>query len=89
MDGNPFLQNHPMVAQRGWEETVVPLSIHGDGVTVTGAGRSWNKSVDVLSWASLLASGATLSVFHFVFYLLIRYLVKWTGSIILPFFIET
>ena len=67
MDGSPFLHNHPMVARRGWEDTVVPLSIHGDGVTVTGVGRSWNKSVDVLSWASLLASGATLSIFHLIF----------------------
>ena len=67
VDGIPFLQSHPMVARRGWEDTVVPLSIHGDGVTVTGVGRSWNKSVDVLSWASLLASGATLSIFHLIF----------------------
>ena len=69
MDGSPFLQNHPMVAQRGWQDTSVPLSIHGDGVTATGVGRSWSKSVDVLSWASLLASGATLSIFHLIFLL--------------------
>ena len=44
-----------------------PLRIHGDGVTLTGVGGNWNKSVDVVSWASLLASGATRSVFHLSF----------------------
>ena len=67
MVGSPFLEGHPMVAQRGWEDTVVPLSIHGDGVSVTGVGRSWSKNVDVLSWASLLASGATLALFNLIF----------------------
>ena len=36
----------------------IPLGLHGDGVTVTGVGRSWGKQADVYSWTSLLTQGA-------------------------------
>ena len=40
----------------------IPLGLHGDGVTVTGVGRSWGKQADAYSWTSLLASGPAKSV---------------------------
>ena len=39
----------------------IPLSLHGDGVTVIAISKSWSKSVDALSWSSCLASGSTLT----------------------------
>lgn len=44
----------------------MPISLHGDGVPVTGVGRSWSKSYDVLTWTSWVASGDTVSIFNFI-----------------------
>jgi hypothetical protein len=60
MEGNPQFERHPVKDRQGFEQFAVPLSIHGDGVPVTGVGKSWGKSVDVISWSSLLGTGATL-----------------------------
>ena len=35
----------------------IPLGLHGDGVTVTGVGRSWGKQADAYTWSSLLTTG--------------------------------
>ena len=37
----------------------MPLSLHGDACPVTGVGKSWGKSMDFFSWASLLFAGGT------------------------------
>ena len=44
----------------------MPISLHGDGVLVTGVGRSWSKSYDVLTWTSCVASGDTVSMSNFI-----------------------
>ena len=38
---------------------VCGFSIHGDGVSISGVGRSWAKSVDVYSWSSMLSNTST------------------------------
>eukprot|EP00972_Heterocapsa_arctica_P013239 1945042-Heterocapsa_arctica.AAC.1 len=42
--------------------------MHGDGVPVTGVGKSWSKSLDVFSWSSMLGAGCALDM-HFYIYL--------------------
>ena len=44
----------------------IPLGLHGDGVTVTGVGRSWGKQADVYSWTSLLAAGPSKMVIFLI-----------------------
>ena len=44
----------------------MPISLHGDGVPVTGVGRSWSKSYEALTWTSCVASGDTVSIFNFI-----------------------
>ena len=46
----------------------IPIAIHGDGVTVTGAGRSWSKSVDAFSFKLLLCQDPLelANIFKFV-----------------------
>ena len=44
----------------------MPISLHGDGVPVTGVGRSWAKSYEALTWTSCVASGSTVSIFNFI-----------------------
>jgi len=64
MRGHPLLESHPMRSRtepgKEWYRKCVPLSLHGDGVPVTGVGRSWAKTMDIWSWTSCLVSTGTL-----------------------------
>ena len=51
-------------ARVNWRNRRVPLALHGDGVAVTNIRGVSSKTVEVLSWTSLLGSGKTrLSTF--------------------------
>ena len=67
MQGNPVYEGHPVKRRLGHAEHAVPIAIHGDGVPVAGIGKSWSKSVDCWSWASMIAQGSTLD-FTFLIY---------------------
>ena len=70
MQGTPLLNGHAVLThpceaaparRRGtFRDWAVPLSLHVDGVPVTGVGKSWSKSLDVVSFCSLLARGSTV-----------------------------
>lgn len=47
MQQHPALDGHPMLAVADWRETFIPLSLHGDGVPVTGCGKSWAAGIEV------------------------------------------
>ena len=58
------MRGHPACPEGGvlrlrpdLRERCIPLGLHGDGVAVTGISKSWSKSVDALTWKSLLAKG--------------------------------
>lgn len=57
---HPAYASHPLAAMPGHEKTCVPIALHGDGVPIAGVGRSWQKSLDVYSWCSLVGKGNTL-----------------------------
>eukprot|EP00959_Pyramimonas_sp_CCMP1952_P363136 7604200-Pyramimonas_sp.AAC.1 len=57
---HPQLANHPMKGIPGWSSLFIPLSLHGDGVPVSGCGKPWAKSYTIFSWCSLLGRGAAL-----------------------------
>lgn len=59
MDMHPSLAGHPMTSATDWKQRCIPLQLHGDGVPISGLGKAWSKSVEVYSWASLLASAST------------------------------
>ena len=59
MEDHPQMNGHPMRDRPNWRSCCIPLSIHGDGVPVTGCGKSWAKTWDIFSWMSLLGSGST------------------------------
>ena len=60
MKSHPGFARHPLKDRQDHATKCVPLSIHGDGVAVSGVGRSWGKSVDVYSWNSMLGRDSTL-----------------------------
>ena len=67
MDDNPQMVGHPLQDRPGYRRWAVPLSLHGDGVPVTGVAKAWQKGMNIWSWNSLVASGATTQ-FNFYIY---------------------
>ena len=60
MDTNPFYTNHGVKDIPNYRNTVIPISMHGDGVPVTGLGKSWSKSMEIISiCGTLCAQGVT------------------------------
>ena len=49
-----------IINKKEYWKKCIPLALHGDGVPVTGIGKSWSKSVDVWSWCSCLVRRTTL-----------------------------
>ena len=62
----------------GWNRWCVPLGLHGDGVSVVNVRGSVSKTIDVLSWSSLLSSGPT-SFTSYLVYFAFTHTVKKTG----------
>ena len=42
--GHPLLDNHHALSRSSWQSLCIPISIHGDGVPVTGIAKSWSKA---------------------------------------------
>jgi hypothetical protein len=59
--GSPRMQGHPVTSRTGYMRRCIPIRLHGDGVPVTGVGKSWSKCADVYSWCSVFATGPTIS----------------------------
>ena len=57
MANSPLLHFHPIRHEPDFQDVAIPIALHGDGVPVTGVGKSWSKSCDVYSWCSLLGGG--------------------------------
>ena len=52
----------------GWDRFAVPVGAHGDGVAVSNTRGAGSKSVDTLSWTSLLSSSPTRFSSYLIFF---------------------
>ena len=77
MKKHPIVTSRPDLQGPGLSK-VVPIAIHGDGVNYMQAMRAGGKSMDVLSWSSLLSKGATKTT-NFLIFLLVKTLAKDFG----------
>lgn len=58
MQGSPQCRdNDDLLARADYKQKCLPLSIHGDGVSIVGVKKSWQKKADVFSFCSLLGHG--------------------------------
>ena len=55
---DPRLAGHPMRRRPDWKQKAIPIAIHGDGVGAIAVGKAGTKSIDVLSFQSILGRGA-------------------------------
>ena len=73
--GHPILKARPHLRTRADLNKVVPIALHGDGVAYMQSASAGAKSMEVLSWASLL----TTRVSSFLMFLLAKTVVKVWG----------
>ena len=78
MKNHPNVVARPDLSNRDDLAKVVPLGMHGDGVAYMHVKRAGGKSLEVLSWASLLTKGPTRSS-SFLIFLLVKSVVKDSG----------
>lgn len=74
MANHPGYGPHPLRRRPDHKTRCIPIALHGDGVPVAGVGKSWSKSMDAYSWASLLCTGS-VSKYLFLIYALFPKLV--------------
>ena len=77
------MKKHPVVLARpdlrgDALNKLIPLAPHGDGVKYMQATRAGGKSMEVLSWSSLLGHGPT-KITNFLMFIVVKSLVKSTG----------
>jgi len=49
---------------------------HGDGVPVTGLGKTWGRSCNIWNWGSLLAKGSTVEIVFWIWSCILDIMVK-------------
>ena len=59
MEDHPQLTDHLVRLRRDWKRPAISLCLHGDGVPLTGIGKSWSKFMDVFSISSVMGEGST------------------------------
>ncbi len=69
MREHPAYSAHPMHSSPDFHQKCLSLALHGDGVPVTGVGKTWSNSADIFSWASCLGRGATVASHFLIFFL--------------------
>ena len=65
--GSPQLEGHPIRRVKNWKLRAIPISFHGDGVPVTGLGKSWSRSMIMYTVSSMVGLGTTLETMLLVF----------------------
>ena len=78
MRNHPNVVSRPGLSRRPDLAQVIPIALHGDGVAYMQPGRSGSKSLEVLSWSSMLTKDRT-KVASFVMFLICKASLKTTG----------
>ena len=80
MKDHPALSATPLAKRRDFKTKCVPISLHSDGVPVSGIGRAWSRSVSVYSWQSMIGRGSTLDICFLTFMIFHSLMVKIAGE---------
>ena len=78
MKDNPIFTSRPELRGREDLAKLIPIGVHGDGVNYSQVRRAGGKSLDVLSWMSLLARGPT-KLTSFLMFMVVKNLIKDHG----------
>ena len=72
-EGSPQFQSNPTLAGRNLSK-MLPLSMHGDGTPVSGAGKSWSKMGDFFSWSCMLVNSGHSQLTRFLIFMVHAYM---------------
>ena len=72
-EGSPQFQSNPTLAGRVLSK-MLPLTIHGDGTPVCGAGKSWSKMGDFFSWSCMLMTSGHSQLTRFLIFMVHAYM---------------
>jgi hypothetical protein len=72
-EGSPQFQSNPTLAGRDLSK-MLPLTIHGDGTPVCGAGKSWSKMGDFFSWSCMLMTSGHSQLSRFLIFMVHAYM---------------
>ena len=50
-----------------FDSTVIPISLHGDDVPITGLGKSWAAGMTMFSWSSMVGLGTTREMMYLIY----------------------
>ena len=78
MKNHPQVLSKPQLRDRQDLHRVVPIALHGDGVSYMQVRRAAGKSLEVLSWTSLLCTGPT-KISSFLMFCVVKSVVKDFG----------
>ena len=78
MQKHPFVLARPHLQNPAALSKVVPIALHGDGVNYMQR-RAGSKTLDVLSWSSLLSSTGPTKHTNFLMFLVVKAIVKDEG----------
>ena len=72
---HPALEGHDMKKHHrcNYKKFAILLFSHGDDVATTGVGRTWSKSIAIISWGSLLVAAGHPRLSAFVISVLLNY----------------
>lgn len=79
MEKSAYFKQHPMSTRLDLKERGIPLSLHGDGVSIVGINKTWTKSVDAYSWSSIIGQGSLKSTNFLIFVEYWKLLVQTAG----------
>ena len=66
MAGHPAVVPE-MTSRANFYKRCIPFALHGDGVPLTGVGKSWQHMITDFSFYSLLGEGSTADLLMFIF----------------------
>lgn len=64
---HPAMESSELQWIDGYRTQVVPISLHGDDVPITGVGKSWAQLMTVFSWNSMVGSGSTKDTQYLIY----------------------
>ena len=72
-EGSPQFESNKKLVGRDLAK-MLPLSFHGDGTPVSGAGKSWSRMGDFFSWKSMLVTSGHSQLCRFLIFMVHAYM---------------
>ena len=80
MQKHPFVMARPQLQNQAAVAKTVPIAIHGDGVAYMQVKGTQGKTLDTLSWSSLLSSQGATKTTNYLMFCMVKNVAKDQGQ---------